>query len=386
MRGAVLALLMVVSGCSYESAGTTTTTALDATRTVPATGPAAITFEDQLIDGSAVVVGLVTLPADGFVVLAADAAGAPGEVLGVSELIGQGTVTDVSVPLFLPLEAEAVVHATLHVDVDEDGRFLYEPPDGFVDLPAVSAEGATASDSAVVGLLAPLAPAAVTLAEQRTDGEAVMVAEVTLPAPGFVAVQGEQDGLPGTILGISELLPEGTSRDVLVPLERITAGSQTLFAVAYVDRDGNGRAGLTVADSPDAVAEAFDGGPARAAAVVTVVLIAPAAIEADDQEGDGTEVTVASVDLPSPGFIEVRADEAGSPGRRLALSDLLPAGTSSGVHIGLAQALTSDAVLWVRVRVDFDGNEELGTDDPIALTGSGRRAQISLSYTFVEEE
>jgi hypothetical protein len=55
---------MLVSGCAYESAGTTTTTVLDPAQVPPATGPAAIVFEDQLVDGSAVVVGSVTLPAD----------------------------------------------------------------------------------------------------------------------------------------------------------------------------------------------------------------------------------------------------------------------------------------------------------------------------------
>jgi hypothetical protein len=383
---ALLALGLLAGGCAYESAGTTTTTAADAAGGSPATGPATIVFEDQLVDGSAVVVRSVTLPADGFVVLAADAAGAPGEVIGVSELIGRGTVAGVAVPLFVPLAAEAVVHATLHVDMDEDGRFLYEPPDGFVDLPAVSGEGTMATDSAIVGLLAPLTPAAVTLEGQRTDGEAVVVAEVTLPAPGFVAVQGEEDGLPGAVLGLSELLAQGTHREVLVPLARTVAGPQTLFAVVYIDRDGDGLAGITSAESPDAVAQAFDGGPARAAAEITVVLIAPAAVEVDDQEGDGATVTVASASLPSPGFLEVRADDAGSPGPRLAVSGLLPAGASTRIQIELAQALGGDAVLWVRVRIDFDGDGVLGADDPIALTEEGRRAQASLSYSFVEED
>lgn len=380
-----LALGLLAGGCAYESAGTTTTTVVDPAQVPPATGPAAIVFEEQLVDGSAVVVRSVTLPADGFVVLQADAAGAPGEVVGVSEVIGRGTVADVAVPLFLPLAAESVLHATLHVDVDRDGQFLYEPPDDFVDVPAVSGAGSVATASATVGLLAPLAPAAISLAEQRTDGEAVVVAEVTLPAPGFVAVQSDQDGVPGAILGLSGLLPEGTSRDVPIPLDRPVAGPQTMFVVAYIDRDGDGAAGLTSADSPDEVAQAFDGGPARASAEITVVLIAPAVLEVEDQEGDGTTVAVASVTLPSPGFLEVRIDEAGTPGRRLALSTLLPTGTTTAVDLELREALTGDAPLLVRVRIDLDGDGAVGEDDPIALTAAGRRAQASLAYTFVEE-
>jgi len=381
-----LALGLLTPSCAYESAGTTTSTVLDPAQVPPATGPAALVFADQLVDGSAVVLGSVTLPADGFVVLHADAAGSPGEVIGVSELIGQGTVADVAVALYLPLETEAVLHAALHIDMDQDGRFLFEPPDAFVDVPAVSGAGAAVTASATVGLLAPLAPAAVTLADQRSDGEEAVVAEVTLPAPGFVALQADEDGLPGAILGISALLPEGTSRDVPVGLGEPTAGPQTVFAVVYVDRDGDGVAGITSADSLDEVAQASDGGPARASAEVTVVLVAPAALEVEDQEGDGTTVLVASVTLPSPGFLEVRADDAGSPGPRLARSDLLPTGTTTDVEIELTEPLAADALLWVRVRIDVDGDGDIGTDDSVALDTAGRRVLASFDYTFVEDE
>ncbi|HSQ36674.1 MAG TPA: hypothetical protein VLS92_02150 [Acidimicrobiia bacterium] len=375
---------MVASGCAYESAGTTTTTVFDPAQVPPTTGPAALVFEDQLVDGSAVTVGSVTLPSAGFVVLQADAAGAPGEVAGVSEVIGRGTVADVLVPLFLPLDAEAVLHATLHVDMDQDGRFLYEPPDSFVDLPATDGAGAVATASAEVGLLAPLAPAAVTLADQRINGEEVVVDEVTLPAPGFVALQAGVDGVPGAILGLSGLLPEGITRAVAIPLGEPAAGVQTVFAVVYIDRDGDGLAGIAEADSPDEVAQAFDGGPARASAEITVVLVTPAGLELEDQEGDGTAVVVASVTLPSPGFLDVRADTGGSPGRRLVVSELLPTGTTSRVEIELPQALAADAVLWVRVRIDFDGDGVLGEGDPNALDADGRSVRASLAYTLVE--
>ncbi len=383
---AVIAAGMLVSGCAYETAGTTTTTLVDPEQLPPATGPAALVFDDQLVDGSAVVVASVTLPSDGFVVLQADAAGSPGEVIGVSEVIGRGSVSEVAVPLFLPLEEGALLHASLHVDMDQDGRFLYEPPDSFVDLPATSGDGAVVTASAEVGLLAPLGPAAVTLADQRTDGEEVVVGEVTLPAPGFVALQAEVDGVPGVVLGLSGLLPEGTTSAVAIPLGEPAAGVQTIFAVAYVDRDGDGVAGIADAGSPDEVAEAFDGGPARASAEITVVLLAPAELEVEDQEGDGTAVVVASVTLPSPGFVEVRADSGGSLGRRLAMSELLPAGTSTGLEIELPEALEADAVLWVRVRIDFDGDGDLGEEDPHALDAAGQSVRDSLAYTFVEED
>ncbi len=382
----LVVLALAAAGCSYESSGITTTTVADLATELPSTNPADLVFEDQMAEGSVVVIASVTLPSAGFVVLQSDASGTPGEVLGVSELIGAGTVMGVAVPLFFPLEAAAVIHATLHIDMDGNGQFLYEPPDDFIDLPATRADGEPATAGATVELLPPLGPAAITLVDQRSDGSAVVVAEVTLPAAGFVAIHADEDGVPGVILGMSGLLAGGTSTGVTVTLDRPLESSQAVFAVAYVDRDRDGVAGLTNADSLDDVAQASDGSPARATAVVTVVQISPTVLEVEDQEGDGTVVTVASVTLPSAGFLELRVDLDGSPGRVLLVSDLLPAGTTADVEFELATALDADATFWVRVRIDFDGNGALDDQDPIAMTDDAKRAQASFDFTFVEPD
>ena len=381
-----LALALAAGGCAYESSGTTTTTVVNPADVPPATGPGDLVFEDQMVEGSLVTVGSVTLPSPGFVVLQSDASGTPGEVLGVSELISRGTVSGVAVALFFPLEAGAVLHATLHIDMDGDGQFRYEPPDDFIDLPATLADGQPATATATVNLLPPLAPASIAMEDQRSDGATVVVAEVTLPAPGFVALHADEDGVPGVILGLSGLLAAGASSDMALTLERPLETTQAVFAVAYVDRDGDGVAGLTDADSLDDVAQGPDGGPARATAVVTVVHVAPVVLEVEDQEGDGTVVAVASVTLPAAGFLELRIDQAGSPGRVLLVSDLLPAGTSIDVEFEFETALDADAVFWVRVRIDFDGNGELDEEDPIGLTDEEKRAQDSFAFTFVEPD
>ena len=382
----LVVLALAAAGCSYESSGITTTTVADLSTELPSTNPADLVFEDQMVEGSLVVIASVTLPSAGFVVLQSDASGTSGEVLGVSELIGAGTVMGVAVPLFFPLEAAALIHATLHIDMDGDGQFLYEPPDDFIDLPATRAGGEPATAGATVELLPPLGPAAITLVDQRSQGAAVVVAEVTLPAAGFVAIHADEDGVPGVILGMSGLLTGGTSTGITVTLDRPLESSQAVFAVAYVDRDGDGVAGLTNADSLDDVAQASDGSPARATAVVTVVQISPTVLEVEDQEGDGTVVTVASVTLPSAGFLELRVDLGGSPGRVLLVSDLLPAGTTADVEFEFATALDADATFWVRVRIDFDGNGALDDQDPIAMTDDAKRAQASFDFTFVEPD
>jgi hypothetical protein len=270
--------------------------------------------------------------------------------------------------------------------MDGDGQFRYEPPDEFIDIPATLAGGQVATAVASVDLLAPLAPASVSMEDQRSDGIDAVVTEVSLPAPGFVALHADDDGVPGAMLGLSGLLPEGTSTDVTVTFDVPLEASQPVLAVAYVDRDRDGVAGITSAESPDDVAQGPDGGPARAAALITLVRVAPVELEVEDQEGDGTVVVVASVTLPSPGFLELRIGEVGSAGRALQVSDLLPAGTSTDIEFEFDPALDADTLFWVRVRIDFNGDGELDEDDLIGETEEGRRAQAGFQFTFVEPD
>jgi len=382
----LILLALVAAACAYESSGTTTTTGGDAVEAPPPTGPADLIFADQLIEGSGVTLASVTLPAPGFVVLQSDDGGLPGEVIGVSEVIGEGRISSVPVAFFLPIEAPARIHASLHIDMDGDRTFSYEPPDAFIDVPATFASGALAGAAADIGLLAVVSPAEMEFVEQRSDGEMVVVAAVDLPAPGFVAIQQNEGGAPGTVLGITDLLPAGRSTNLEIALDPPLLATGIVFAVPYVDRDANGIAEIVGEVAPDGIARRADGTLLLVDPVITVIHRQPTVLEVVDQEGEGTVVTVATVTLPAAGFLEVRADEDGEPGRLLGRSDLLPRGTATDVEITLDAALEADAGLWVRVRIDFDGDGTLSQGDPFALTESGDRAERSLDYTLPEEE
>lgn len=90
----------------------------------------AISVSDQTGDGTNVVVDSVTITgATGFVVIHADADGAPGAVLGHTS-VPEGTSADVSVPLDQELTADATVWPMLHVDAGEVGTYEFPGPDG----------------------------------------------------------------------------------------------------------------------------------------------------------------------------------------------------------------------------------------------------------------
>jgi hypothetical protein len=129
----VLVLVLAAAACSYESSGTTTTTLAPVTEDTVPTGPADIVASDQRSEGSSVLVDSLSMPAPGWVVARLDAGGSPGEVIGVSELVSKGVTSAVSVPFLVPVAGTTTVHLTIHIDVDADGEFRYEPPDSFID-------------------------------------------------------------------------------------------------------------------------------------------------------------------------------------------------------------------------------------------------------------
>lgn len=142
----LLAVLVLAAGCGGD---TTTTTAADTTTTTaataaPATSPSDIVAEDQSSDGTTVTVASVTLPSPGFIAVHGNADGAPGPVIGNSELLPAGTSTDVVVTLALPLTATDLVFPMVHIDMNGNGVYEFFPPDETIDVPGTFADGAVA--------------------------------------------------------------------------------------------------------------------------------------------------------------------------------------------------------------------------------------------------
>ena len=376
----LLAVVLVAAACSYETSGTTTTTAADVAGTPPVTSPAAIAISDQRIEGSSLVVDSVTLPAAGFVVVRQDDGGSPGPVMGVSERLPVGIVEQVPVPFFVPIAETATVHVTVQIDMDENGVFGYEPPD-FIDAIATRTSGEPASATAALTLLAPLSPADALLEAQTTDGTALVVAAVTLPAPGFIAIQKNEDQEPGAVLSVTDLLPAGTASDVPLSLDPQLRTTQLVYAVAYVDRNENGV--FDPGDAADDVGVRDDGSLAIGSAVITVLVRDPGSVTLSDQETAGEAVVIDAVTLPSAGFVEILADAAGTPGARLAVSSLHQAGQLNDLSMTLDTPLTADATLWVRVWIDYDEDGTLSSGDLAALTDlGGDPVEASFAVTF----
>jgi hypothetical protein len=86
----------------------------------------------------------------------------------------------------------------------------------------------------------PTGPSSLTADAQESDGTTIVVASVTLPAPGFIAVHGDAEGSPGPVVGHSDLLPAGESTDVTVTLDEPLTESGTLWPMVHIDLNDNG--------------------------------------------------------------------------------------------------------------------------------------------------
>jgi hypothetical protein len=116
-----------------------------------------------------------------------------------------------------------------------------------------------------------MAPAEVVFEAQTSDGSSITVASVTLPSAGFIAVHANADGGPGPIIGNSELLPAGTTTDVVVTLDEPLAATDMLFPMAHIDVDGDGEYLFAPPDNAvDLPAMDADGNVAVVGAEVTV--------------------------------------------------------------------------------------------------------------------
>lgn len=361
----VMTLALVASACTYESSGTTTTSAPLPGEEPVATSPADIVAVDQRSEGSSVTVDSLSMPAAGWVVARLDAGGSPGELIGISELVSKGVSTEVAVPFLVPMADTTTVHLIVHVDVDSNGEFLYEAPDSLIDSVATTAGGNPAAAVITVGLLPPLGPASALLDPQVTDGTTVTVAGGLLPAAGFVALHADAGGVPGEVLGVSGLLPAGEFEALVLTLDPPLAATAAFHAVAWVDRDENGA--FTPGEEGDQMAVTEDGSLAAGTALITVLARTPASIEVVDQEvASGGQFVVATLVAPAPGFIEVLRDASGSPGTRLSVATIT-AGTTDDLSIPLPGGVGSGTRLWLRLWVDFDQSGTLTAGDLVAL-------------------
>lgn len=83
----------------------------------------------------------------------------------------------------------------------------------------------------------------------RLAGDPIVITKVKLSTPGYVVIHADNNGVPGTILAESALLPAGVTADVTIELGRTTKAGQTYWAMLHGD-DGDGKFEFPGPDAP----------------------------------------------------------------------------------------------------------------------------------------
>ncbi|WP_455768347.1 DUF7282 domain-containing protein, partial [Haloferax volcanii] len=195
----------------------------------------AVSFENQATGGTTVTVDSVTLPEGGFVTIH-DASVTDGNVLGSvvgsSAYLDAGTHEDVTVHLDEPVEESGTFVAMPHMDSDGDRVYSFVAANGEADGP-YTADGSAVVDTATVN-----ASATVSMSDQPTTGDSVVVDRVELSQGGFVTIHDgtvTEGAVFESIRGTSAYLPAGVHENVRVELDAPVTENTTLVPMAHMD-------------------------------------------------------------------------------------------------------------------------------------------------------
>jgi hypothetical protein len=253
------------------------------------------------------------------------------------------------------------------------------------------ANGTPVTDSANVtvaadGNVTPPANASVTFEDQTTDGESVVVANATLPEGGYVVVHDASaaDGnvTPASVLGNASFRGAGTYQNVSVTLDEPITENQTLVAVLHLGTNQNDTANASfdyvasngTADGPYLA----NGTPVTDSANVTVAdgNVTPnetASVVFEDQQSDGSVVTVRSADLPEGGYVAVHDDsllDGEVVGSVVGNSSYLPAGESENVSVTLTEPINESGTLIAMAHRETNQTAANATFDFVASNGT----------------
>ena len=389
IQAIVLSLVLVGSALAVAPAAATAADTQEA---------ASITFEAQTSGGQTVTVDSVTLPDGGFVTIH-DSSIADGDtfasVVGSSAYLEPGNHENVTVTLDDPLSKDESLVAMAHRDTDGDQIYEFVSANGAADGP-YTADGGAVVDAADV-----TASATVSMTDQLTDGDSIVVDSVELAEPGFVAVHDSSlldgDAL-GSVVGHSQYLAAGVHENVRIELDD-SVGNETVVPMPHLDTDGDQSYDFVTSDGSD-------DGPftnTNGEAVVTTAEVThsnTAAVSASDQTTGGNAVVTDSVFLPEGGFVTIH-DGTVTEGQTFesirGTSQYLEPGLHRDVRVALDDPYTEDGTLVPMAHRDTDGDEAYtfeesggGNDGPYTADGGAvvdtASATVSASISITDQQ
>ncbi|WP_197409661.1 DUF7282 domain-containing protein [Haloferax profundi] len=355
---------------------------------------ASVSFDNQASAGTTVTVDSVTLPDGGFVTIH-DASLSDGNVLGSvvgsSAYLDAGTHENVTVTLDDPVAESGTYIAMPHMDSDGDRVYSFVAANGGADGP-YTADGGPVVDDAIVN-----ASASVSMSDQPTTGDSVVVDRVELSQGGFVTIHDAtvtEGAVFESIRGTSAYLEAGVHENVRVELDDPVTENTTLVPMAHMDTDGDQMYTFPETEGETDGPYVTDGG-----AVVDTAMAMPsdtATVTYSEQATGGYSLVVDSVFLPDGGFVTIHdgtvTDGAVFESIRGTTTYLEP-GLHNDVRVTLDAPLNETTTVVPMAHMDTDDDQTYTfpesdgetdgpyTDDSGAVVASGN-ATVSASVDY----
>lgn len=279
---------------------------------------ASIEVADQEISYDGIVnVAVVDLLEPTWVAIHADEDGSAGPVLG-QVLLEPGEHTDVPIPIAWQ-KGTPQLYAVLHEDTGEPGYLDYPA----ADLPLL------ANGEAIATTFAATYPPNALVYDQPVLGGEVVIDRVISNGPGWVAVQYDDNGQPGLIIGESPLV-DGLNEQVAVKLIQ-SAITPILFVRIHADTTADDPFNFPAADP----IVTFAGRIPQAQSFSTTA--GSYLITHDQALDENGAVSAAVVVATSGAWLVVQADDNGTPGEVIGQT-FVPAGISRDVAVDLDPA------------------------------------------------
>jgi nitrate reductase NapE component len=334
--------------------------AVDGQVVTPAFGAEVINSWDQFVNGDTVTIASVTTGASGWLVIHSDNGGAPGPVLGQTQ-VAAGTTPDVAVTL--AAEGRTThLWPMLHVDTGVAGTYEFGSVDG-ADVPVIidgkvaTVSFSTAPNARVWDQIVIHGDNVPNMEGMEAMTPTVVAQSVLSQGPGFLVIHTDNAGAPGPVAGWAAV-PDGLSTNVEIALDQEVALTPVLWPMLHVDTGAVGTYEFLVV--PDT-----DGPVAVDGSVITFPISAAPAMEyAPEQTAENNVLAFDSVVIDAPGWLVIHSSADGAPGPVLTQVPLLT-GLNTNVWVTLPDLAAAGAQVFPMLHYDTGapGAYEFGSVD-----------------------
>ncbi len=334
--------------------------------------------DQNILDGT-VTVGRVYSEGVGFMVIHADADGAPGPVVGF-RWVPHGWVDDVNIRID-PALVTPVLYAMLHTDDNVIGTYEFGTVDG-ADAPIII-DGSPVSPAFNVQMISSF--------PQQSDSTGTFTADfIVTDAPAWLVIHADENGSFGGVLG-QTLVEPGNTANVSVTLSGDITGGQ-VWPMLHVDTGEAGVYEFGTVEGADA--PIMTGGRIAATPISTQPIIwanPQVILSSDGQPAPESPTFLAKAVLSeTAGWLVIHSDNNGTPGPAAGYIAVTE-GINRQVSVPLDPALITP-ILWPMLHVDTGevGVYEFGTvegaDAPATVNGNIVMRAVLVSPAIITSE